>query len=146
MASRLISLLKKPLSGRGAFLPASISHPHLPALNPGIRLINNNSRQGGDGGSDTPKDWPILANAAYEIEIPLPEIKKRVEDLEKMRARLLYQSRKRGMAENDILISTFAKAFLPGFDAKQLTMYYDINKPSNNWKLYYWMSGASPIP
>merc|ERR1719259_333551 len=147
MASRLISLLKKPLSGRGAFLPASISHPHLPALNYGIRLVNNDSRQGGDGGSDTPKDWPILANAAYEIEIPLPEIKKRVENVETMRARLLYQSRKRGMAENDILISTFAKEFLPGFDAKQLTMYDDIiNKPSNDWDLYYWMTGASPIP
>ena len=121
MASRLISLLKKPrVSSRGAFLPASTSYLNAPALSYGIRLINNDSRQGGDGGSDTPKDWPILANAAYEIEIPLPEIKKRVEDLEKMRARLLYQSRKRGMAENDILISTFAKAFLPGFDAKQV--------------------------
>ena len=72
------------------------------------------------GKSDTPKDWPILANAVYEMEIPLPEIKKRTENLETMRARLLYQSRKRGMAENDILISTFAKQFLPGFDAKQV--------------------------
>jgi len=99
------------------------------------------------GKSDTPKDWPILANAVYEMEIPLPEIKKRTENLETMRARLLYQSRKRGMAENDILISTFAKQFLPGFDAKQLTLYDDIiNKPSNDWDLYYWMTGASPIP
>ena len=121
MASRFISLLKRPLVGnRGVFPPASTNYLNAPAFNNGIRLVSNDSRQGGDGGSDTPKDWPILANAAYEIEIPLPEIKKRVEDLEKMRARLLYQSRKRGMAENDILISTFAKAFLPGFDAKQV--------------------------
>jgi len=99
------------------------------------------------GGSDTPKDWPILANAVYEMEIPLPEIKTRVENLETTRARLLYQSRKRGMAENDILISTFAKQYLPDFDAKQLTLYDDIiNKPSNDWDLYYWMTGASPIP
>lgn len=98
-------------------------------------------------GSDTPKDWPILANASYEIEIPLPEVKKRVEDVETTRARLVYQSRKRGMAENDILISTFAKQYLPDFTVLQLCMYDDIiNKPSNDWDLYYWMTGASPIP
>ena len=29
----------------------------------------------------------------------------------------------------------------------QLLMYDDIiNKPSNDWDLYYWMTGASPIP
>ena len=29
----------------------------------------------------------------------------------------------------------------------QLTLYDDIiNKPSNDWDLYYWMTGASPIP
>ena len=71
-------------------------------------------------GSDTPKDWPILANASYEIEIPLPEVKKRVEDVETTRARLVYQSRKRGMAENDILISTFAKQYLPDFTVLQV--------------------------
>jgi len=147
MASRLITLLKRPIGGGGA-LPHASTNRYAPALHHGARLISNDSSQSGDGaGSDTPKDWPILANAAYEIEIPLPEVKKRVEDLETTRARLLYQSRKRGMAENDILISTFAKAFLPGFNAMQLSMYDDIiNKPSNDWDLYYWMTGASPIP
>ena len=71
--------------------------------------------------SDTPKDWPILANASYEVEIPLPEIKKRVEDVETTRARLVYQSRKRGMAENDILISTFAKRYMPHFSVQQVS-------------------------
>jgi len=110
-------------------------------------LLGERHASDDSGKSDTPKDWPILANAVYEMEIPLPEIKKRTENIETMRARLLYQSRKRGMAENDILISTFAKQYLPGFDAKQLTLYDDIiNKPSNDWDLYYWMTGASPIP
>lgn len=101
----------------------------------------------GDGSSGTPTDWPILANAAYEVEIPLPEIKKRVEDVHTTRARLLYQSRKRGMAENDILIGTFAKRYLPDFNLHQLKLYDDIiNKPSNDWDLYYWMTGASVVP
>jgi len=148
MASRLITLLKRPIIGVGGALSRASTSRYAPALHYGARLSSNDSGQSGDGaGNDTPKDWPILANAAYEIEIPLPEVKKRVEDLETTRARLLYQSRKRGMAENDILISTFAKAFLPGFNAMQLSMYDDIiNKPSNDWDLYYWMTGASPIP
>jgi len=114
-----------------------------------FRSIGSDSKDGGSGAGagDTPADWPILANASYEIEIPLPELKRRVENLETTRARLLYQSRKRGMAENDILISTFAQRYLPGFDVDQLCMYDDIiNKPSNDWDLYYWMTGASPIP
>jgi len=140
MAKQLVHMFKGPLVGR-LMTPMA---QRFPALS--VRLMSSDGKDGSAGG-DTPKDWPILANAAYEIEIPLPEIKKRVENVETMRARLLYQSRKRGMAENDILISTFAKEFLPGFDTKQLLMYDDIiNKPSNDWDLYYWMTGASPIP
>jgi len=108
-----------------------------------------NDNQGKDNSNlnNTPADWPIWSNPSYEIEIPLPEIKKRIEDVDTTRARLLYQSRKRGMAENDILISTFAKRYLPDFSIEQLKMYDDIiNKPSNDWDLYYWMTGASPIP
>jgi len=141
MAQRLaMSLMRGRLPFRGNTLlkPSYRAHPG---------LLGERYASGDSGKSDTPKDWPILANAVYEMEIPLPEIKKRTENLETMRARLLYQSRKRGMAENDILISTFAKQYLPGFDAKQLTLYDDIiNKPSNDWDLYYWMTGASPIP
>lgn len=126
----------------GRFLARGCALPR-----PLLALSTSNYRQfsseKGDG-SDTPKDWPILANASYEIEIPLPDIKKRVEDIETKRARLVYQSRKRGMAENDILISTFAKRYLPDFNPQQLLMYDDIiNKPSNDWDLYYWMTGAS---
>lgn len=136
------SILVNGFARRSATTPRSHAYRRLP----GVRFVTGGISAGG-GGSDTPKDWPILANAVYEMEIPLPEIKKRSEDLETTRARLLYQSRKRGMAENDILISTFAKAYLPGFDAKELSMYDDIiNKPSNDWDLYYWMTGASPIP
>lgn len=138
----------------GCSVGRSFSTPRLPttsfsaAAASRFRSIGSDNKDGGSAaGADTPADWPILANAAYEIEIPLPEIKRRVENVETTRARLLYQSRKRGMAENDILISTFAQRYLPGFDVDQLCMYDDIiNKPSNDWDLYYWMTGASPIP
>lgn len=60
---------------------------------------------------------------------------------------LIYQSRKRGMLENDLLLSTFAYKFLPDFNADQ-TMQFDrlINKPSNDWDIYYWATEKKPTP
>lgn len=61
--------------------------------------------------------------------------------------RLLYQSRKRGMLENDLLLSTFAAKFLKRMDAKQIDMYDTlINKPSNDWDIYNWALGSKPTP
>lgn len=37
--------------------------------------------------------------------------------------RLIYQSRKRGMLENGLLLSTFAKKYLNDFDDEQLRLY-----------------------
>jgi len=80
---------------------------------------------------------------------PIPEYIERSDEepLEVRRARLVYQSRKRGMAENCLLLSTFAKKNLPTFNAEQLKLYDDIiNKPSNDWELYYWMTATKPTP
>lgn len=40
--------------------------------------------------------------------------------MEAMRARLVYQSRKRGTLESDLLLSTFAKEELPRMDEAEL--------------------------
>lgn len=58
-----------------------------------------------------------------------------------------YQSRKRGMLENDLLLSTFAKKYLDNFTEDQ-TMMYDrlINSPSNDWDIFYWVVGKKPTP
>jgi succinate dehydrogenase assembly factor 2 len=54
------------------------------------------------------------------------------------RRRLLYQSRKRGMLENDLLLSHFASAYLPNMNAADLDLYDKlINTPSNDWDIYY---------
>jgi succinate dehydrogenase assembly factor 2 len=37
----------------------------------------------------------------------------------KMKARLLYQSRKRGIKENDLIMGTFAHKFMDDFDLDQ---------------------------
>lgn len=50
-------------------------------------------------------------------------IKDRQESTEITRARLLYQSRKRGILETDLILSTFAKKYLPLFTKKELETY-----------------------
>ncbi|KAL0883819.1 hypothetical protein ABMA27_015907 [Loxostege sticticalis] len=80
------------------------------------------------------------------MEIPVYDVNK-PQTLEKRKARLHYQSRKRGMLENDLLLSTFAKKFLDGFNEQQ-TMMYDrlINSPSNDWDIFYWIVEKKPTP
>lgn len=60
---------------------------------------------------------------------------------------MLYQSRKRGMLENDLLLSTFAAKYLKDMSAEHVHMYDTlINKPSNDWDIYNWAIGSKPTP
>lgn len=69
------------------------------------------------------------------------------ESVEQKRSRLCYQSRKRGMLENGLLLGCFASKYLNAFNAKQLDEYdYLINKVSNDWDLYYWAVGKEQVP
>nr|CAB3265918.1 succinate dehydrogenase assembly factor 2, mitochondrial-like [Phallusia mammillata] len=71
----------------------------------------------------------------------------RDESITKKRARLLWQSRKRGISENCLIFSTFAAEHLNSFNETQLSTFDElINKPSNEWDLYYWMVGTKPVP
>ncbi|KAI1116232.1 Flavinator of succinate dehydrogenase-domain-containing protein [Nemania sp. NC0429] len=73
------------------------------------------------------------------------------EDDKTMRARLLYQSRKRGILETDLLLSTFAKEQLPKMTREQMAQ-YDLFLDENDWDIYYWAtqeepsSSSSPTP
>ncbi|XP_016401281.1 succinate dehydrogenase assembly factor 2, mitochondrial-like [Sinocyclocheilus rhinocerous] len=82
------------------------------------------------------------------IEIPLPPWQERTgESLDIKRKRLLYESRKRGMLENCILLSLFAKQYLNTMGEPQLKQYDRlINEPSNDWDIYYWATEAKPTP
>lgn len=82
------------------------------------------------------------------IEIPLPPWQERAgETLDIKRKRLLYESRKRGMLENCILLSLFAKQYLNTMSESQLKQYDRlINEPSNDWDIYYWATETQPTP
>ncbi|KAG8563735.1 hypothetical protein GDO81_016188 [Engystomops pustulosus] len=83
-----------------------------------------------------------------DAEIQLPVWKERKnETSEVKRARLLYESRKRGMLENCILLSLFAKKYLNTMTDAQMAQYDRlINEPSNDWDIYYWVTGAQEPP
>ena len=54
----------------------------------------------------------------------IPEyVEKFEEPLEEKRSRLIYQSRKRGMLENGLLLGSFASKHLPTFDDEKLALY-----------------------
>ncbi|KAG7265734.1 hypothetical protein CRUP_005249 [Coryphaenoides rupestris] len=82
------------------------------------------------------------------IEIPLPPWEERTgESLDIKRRRLLYESRKRGMLENCILLSIFAQRYLNTMSEPQLRQYDRlINEPTNDWDIYYWATEALPTP
>ncbi|ODV90038.1 hypothetical protein CANCADRAFT_99889 [Tortispora caseinolytica NRRL Y-17796] len=70
------------------------------------------------------------------------------ETLSAKRARLLYQSRKRGILETDLILSTFAKKHLDSMSAEQLED-YDKLLDEQDWDIYYWITDSSyakPLP
>ncbi|KAK4104320.1 DUF339-domain-containing protein [Parathielavia hyrcaniae] len=83
----------------------------------------------------SPRDLDVgeLQGASFKVE-PLRRVG---EDPATMRARLLYQSRKRGTLESDLLLSTFASAHLATMTPAQLAE-YDLFLDENDWDIYYW--------
>ncbi|XP_067627208.1 succinate dehydrogenase assembly factor 2-A, mitochondrial-like [Eurosta solidaginis] len=106
---------------------------------------------GGDGKDKTEvlnhADVPIIDYDDPDY-LPLPEYPLRPDEpLEVRKQRLIYQSRKRGMLENDLILSTFVARHLKDMDAT-LTAQYDqlINGVTNDWDIYYWATNVKPTP
>lgn len=70
------------------------------------------------------------------------------ESIDVKRARLVYQSRKRGILESDLLLSRFAKRYLSGFSQEELDE-YDKLLDEPDWDIYYWATknyDVTPLP
>eukprot|EP01096_Ripella_sp_DP13-Kostka_P001559 TRINITY_DN1186_c0_g1_i1.p1 TRINITY_DN1186_c0_g1~~TRINITY_DN1186_c0_g1_i1.p1 ORF type:complete len:151 (+),score=42.75 TRINITY_DN1186_c0_g1_i1:61-453(+) len=68
-----------------------------------------------------------------------------MDPVEKQRRRLMYQSKERGMHENDLLLGTFADKFLATLSADQLTQYDRILQALDP-DLFNWISGRTAVP
>ncbi|KAF7637716.1 t-SNARE coiled-coil homology domain-containing protein [Meloidogyne graminicola] len=67
--------------------------------------------------------------------------------IECLRSRLFYQSKKRGILENDILIGGFAEKNLSEMDRNDLNNYDAIiNGNYMEWDLYYYLTGKKEAP
>lgn len=82
--------------------------------------------------------WPLphtpqhLSSTTTPADIPAPEpLPRPNESLETTRARLLYQSRKRGTLESDLLLSTFARDHLPTMTRVELSEYDKVHSLSS---------------
>lgn len=101
-----------------------------------IRLSANESNNSNDHDFRHSEE---LAKERYDIRAG--------EDVDRKRARLLYQSRKRGMLENGVILASFADKYLHVFDEKQLDEYDRlINLPTNDWDIFYWATKTKPTP
>ncbi|PIA17284.1 DUF339-domain-containing protein, partial [Coemansia reversa NRRL 1564] len=67
------------------------------------------------------------------------------EVLETTRRRLLYQMRKRGILETDLLLSTFAAQHLSSLSRAELG---DLDSLLSNidWDIFYWATGKTQPP
>ncbi|PTN22007.1 succinate dehydrogenase assembly factor SDH5 [Saccharomyces cerevisiae] len=80
--------------------------------------------------------------------IKISPIKRTNEPLDKKRARLIYQSRKRGILETDLLLSGFAAKYLKKMNEEELEE-YDSLLNELDWDIYYWATKnfkTSPLP
>ncbi|KAI0763450.1 Flavinator of succinate dehydrogenase-domain-containing protein, partial [Trametes elegans] len=67
------------------------------------------------------------------------------EPVAQMRARLVYQARKRGTLESDLLLSTFAQERLGAMSEDELRE-FDKLMDEPDWDIYYWATGKKTPP
>ncbi|KAL1966725.1 hypothetical protein VTN77DRAFT_3922 [Rasamsonia byssochlamydoides] len=92
------------------------------------------------GGRQTPggpKKPELDVGEMEGISFKVEPLRRQGEDPSTMRARLLYQSRKRGILETDLLLSTFADRYLADMTPQQMEQ-YDRFLDENDWDIYYW--------
>eukprot|EP01135_Chromosphaera_perkinsii_P000594 Nk52_evm1s132 gene=Nk52_evmTU1s132 len=81
-----------------------------------------------------------------DVQIPpVAPIKRHNETLQVKKARILYQTRKRGILENDLIISTFFDKYGDGMSEGDVD---DLDKllDQNDWDVYYWCTEKKPVP
>lgn len=82
------------------------------------------------------------------VVIQVKPIERKGESLANMRKRLVYQSRKRGILETDLLLSRFADKYVDKLD-ESLLHEYDKFMDELDWDIYYWVTenySTSPLP
>jgi len=94
---------------------------------------------------NTPEHIAYTHNNDNDNYTSPPRIPRIHESISTLRARLLYQSRKRGTLETDLLLSTFARDNLDSMSEQDLHE-YDKLLDEPDWDIYYWSIGKRSAP
>ncbi|KAK7044742.1 DUF339-domain-containing protein [Favolaschia claudopus] len=96
--------------------------------------------------------WPLphtpehLASTTSPTDNPpIPPLPRFNESVSTLRARLIYQSRKRGTLESDLILSTFARDHLAEMSEAELQE-YDKLLDEADWDIYYWATEERTPP
>lgn len=83
-----------------------------------------NAPQLADDPSAAPQRTGQTSLDTLDEELSLPQPLDRTgEDVDTLRARLVYQTRKRGTLETDLILSTFAKEYLPTMSEEEMKQF-----------------------
>ncbi|CAG8657456.1 93_t:CDS:1 [Acaulospora morrowiae] len=104
---------------------------------PSTIIRNLSSRNG--------KSNPSPLISQQHKELGLSKISRPNETINQKRSRLIYQSRKRGILETDLILSTFAQKYLHEFSEQELQEYDEL-LDSPDWDIYYFVIGKKPVP
>ncbi|KAJ7439370.1 DUF339-domain-containing protein [Mycena latifolia] len=95
--------------------------------------------------------WPLphtpehlASTTSPDIPPPAP-LPRPNEPVATLRARLVYQSRKRGTLESDLILSTFAREHLQSMSEHELRE-YDKLLDEADWDIYYWATEERTPP
>ncbi|WRT63228.1 uncharacterized protein IL334_000131 [Kwoniella shivajii] len=106
----------------------------LPFSDPELAKANSNFNSNFNARSGQPEK--PLSEDSEEWPIPSP-LDRTGENLDTLRSRLIYQTRKRGTLETDLILSTFAKEFLPTMDMDEMKQ-FDKLLDEPDWDIFYW--------
>ncbi|KAK7739217.1 Succinate dehydrogenase assembly factor 2 mitochondrial [Cytospora paraplurivora] len=134
-ASRRILATRAPV-----LASSSSSSPSSPAAGVQARRWQHSS---GGGPIDPVADHEMAVGELEGAKFRIEPLRRTGEDIATTRARLTYQSRKRGTLESDLLLSTFAAAYLPALSPELLAQ-YDLFLDENDWDIYYWATQTPP--
>ncbi|EDO18432.1 hypothetical protein Kpol_1032p25 [Vanderwaltozyma polyspora DSM 70294] len=135
MFARSIGLKSQAPLARFGLFTKNIVNSHKATFSTGRTILNNGKQ------NDSEVDDVIL-------RIKVAPIKRVNEPLDKKRARLIYQSRKRGILETDLLLSGFAAKYLKEMTPEELDEYDNLLNELD-WDIYYWATknyDTTPLP
>ncbi|KAJ1037664.1 hypothetical protein NDA10_005576 [Ustilago hordei] len=135
-------------SGPSGTVPDSqLSDPYPLPFSPDIVDLNT-ANGGAETGPESKWSGLNLASQRQTVEgvnAPMRVPGRETEDRDTKIARLVYQCRKRGTLETDLLLSTFAKKELKNLEDKELDE-LDRLLDEPDWDIFYWCTLRKQIP